>query len=359
MPLHTAVRQARTLASLPLLLFVLLLSGCGRSEDKPAQPARPSASGNETPVVAAPVKPLVVGIFQIVEHPVCDAAREGFEEEMKKGGDIKGRPVRITLQNAHGDNALIDQIATKFVADRVDLVYVLGTPCAQAIASKTREIPIVLGGATDPVAAKMADSWEKPGHNVTGTSDLPPVDAQFAMLKEILPKARRIGIIYNAGESNSVAVVDRAKRTAEKAGLALVLRSVTGTAEVPQAATSLVGNCDAIYIPTDNTTHAALPALMQAARAGNLPVFNCTEESVKEGALFALAVDYREIGRLSARMAQEILEGKNPAEMPIRLLDNPSLVLNLDSAEALSVNLSEAVRKRASKTFGGGSKGGK
>lgn len=288
-------------------------------------------------------KPIRVGVFQIVEHPVVNELRFGFEEAIKAAGTVGGRPIELKYKNAQNDAAQIEEIARSFIAEQVDLVYALGTPVVVSIANKTRKIPIVAGAMTDPVAAAVAESWEKPGRNVTGTSDLPPVKAQLELAKRLLPQLRVVGVIYNSGESNSVAVMERARVAAKELGLELAERTVVTTTDVAAAATSLVGKCQAVYVPPDNTVHAALPNVLQTCSQARLPVFDCTADSVKQGALFALTVDYRELGRLSGRVALSILEGKDPASMPFVMIDKPALKFNSTVAKALEITLPQDV----------------
>lgn len=332
----------RTLS--PLLVASFLI-GCPPPSNQVPGSTAPTGS-------AAPTSPsLTIGLFQLVDHPAIDQLREGFKEAIAQHGPIGGRSIEFDYQNAQNEPAQIEQIANKYVGDRVDLVYAMGTPCVQSMAQKTRDIPIVVGAMTDPVSAGVAATWDRPGGNVTGTSDQPPVQAQFELAKQLVPTLRRVGLLYNAGESNSTVVVSRVRTVATELGLTVVERTVTSTAEVSAAAESLVGNCDAIYLPPDNTVHAAIPAVIEAANAGRLPVFDCTEDSVRAGALFALGVDYRELGRLSGRMAIDILSGNPPAQMPIRVIDRPSLFLNAQTATRLSLSLSEEVRGRAHSVF--------
>ncbi|MCB9369859.1 MAG: ABC transporter substrate-binding protein [Calditrichaeota bacterium] len=280
-----------------------------------------------------------VAVFQIIEiEPVADL-RKGFSEtlmasDLGKAGKIKILPYK----DAQNDVTLTNQIADQIVSDKPDLIYVLGTPVAQAIAERTKTIPIVQGGVTDPVAAKLAASWDGSGRNYAASTDLPPVQAIFEIASKALPNAKRIGVVFGSGESNSQAVMARVRIVAKNLGMELVERTVTNTSEVSSATVALVGNVDAIFVPTDNTVHQALPSLLQVAKDNKLPVFDCTRSSVEAGALFALGGSYEEMGRTAGKIASEILSGTNPGTIPIAFVQDPELYWNEGVAEELGVS---------------------
>jgi putative ABC transport system substrate-binding protein len=329
--MHLASSLAFVLRAPFLLLLLLATHACG-GDPSSTDPKQPGS--------------VVVGLFQIVDHPAVDQIRGGFEGVLK-GESVSGKTIKFDHKNAQNDSSLVDQIAERYVANQVDLVFAMGTPCVLAMAAKSRKIPVVAGAMTDPVAGGVAASWAAPGRNVTGTSDLPPVHDQFALAKQLIPSLSRVGLVMCPSEANSVAVMARAREAAKALGLTLVEKAALNTAEVATAVSALVGNCEAVYVPPDNTVHAALASVVQVARAAKLPVFDCTEDSVRAGALFALAVDYKVLGELSGKMALEILRGGNPATMPIRVIDRPSLVLNADVATALGIEIPSDVRARA------------
>lgn len=326
---------------MPRHLFVVVLlvvagavlgcSGCSRSADAPV------------PAGKASVK---VAVFQIVEHPAIDELRTGFQDAVRSSPALTGKTVVFDYKNAQGDASQISLIADKLVADNPDVIYVMGTPCAQAVAKRTKSVPIILGGATDPVSAGLVKEWDRPGGNVTGTSDLPPVDRQFRLAHEVMPSARRIGVLFNPGEANSVATMKRVRVAARAVSVSLVERPITGSADVAQSARSLIGRCDALYLPTDNTVQSALDAVMNVANENGLPVFNCSLDTVKKGALFSLSVDYRKLGDLSGRMAAQVLTGTAPAELPVKLIDVPELAVNLTTADKLKIQLPGSVMRQ-------------
>jgi putative ABC transport system substrate-binding protein len=287
-------------------------------------------------VGASPIK---IGITQIVEHPALDASRQGFVDCLTDAGYGADKVV-YDIQNAHGDRSIALTIADKFVADKVDLILAIATPTAQAVAKATSTIPILITAVTDPVAAEVVDSIEKPGTNVTGTSDLTPVAKQLELLKEIAPKAKRVGVLYNAGEINSVVQVEIARQAAPEVGLTLVEAAVSTTGEVLQAAQSLVGRVDAIYVPTDNTVVAGLESVMMVAEGNKLPLIVGEGDAVRRGGLASVGIDYYKLGYQTGKMALRILQGENPAEMSIEYQEDINLIVNLDAAERMGVVLS-------------------
>ncbi|MBC2714960.1 MAG: ABC transporter substrate-binding protein [Desulfobacteraceae bacterium] len=267
-----------------------------------------------------------VGIFEVVRHPVLDAMADSFRAHLDQS--LSGRVQFITMV-PEGDASKTEQMAQKFATEGYDLVFVIGTNLAQSLAKKTSTLPIVLGAATDPVSTGLVESWERPGRNITGTSDLSPVDAQLDRLGEIMPNANRIGIIYNPSEDNSGIIVARFKKECQKRGLTTVSTTISGQNEIKQTLVSLIGKIDALYAPTDATVQSAFPLLIKTTNELKIPVFNCDEGTVKKGAIFSVGFDYEALGRISAEMAADIFQNnKSPSDMPIRLADEFQLFYN-------------------------------
>jgi putative ABC transport system substrate-binding protein len=259
-----------------------------------------------------------IGVLQVVRHPVLDAMATEFQTELKS----KLPKAKFETFVADGDATKTEQMAEKLATGRYDLIYVIGTNQAQSLAKKTSTVPIVLGAATDPEAAGLVASWEKPGKNITGTSDLSPVGSQLDRLAQILPQAKRIGIIYNPGEDNSAIIVKRFKAECEKRHLRPVPATITDQNQIRQSAISLVGKADVIYAPTDATLQSAFPVLIKTADEVKIPVFSCDEGTAKKGAIFSVGFSYTDLGRIAADMSAEILLRKSsPSAMPIRLAD--------------------------------------
>lgn len=276
-----------------------------------------------------------VGVTQIVEHPSLDAAFNGF----KKALEEKGLKVEYDVQIAQGDMNNNQTIANNFVADGVDLIFANSTPSALGALNATKDIPIVFTSVTDPVGAKLVQSMEKPGGNVTGTTDTHP-DAipKTVQFIDQFVDGNRVGMIYNSGEQNSVAQIDAVKKAMEGTDLTIVPVSVSTSAEVKQAAESLVGKVDCFYVITDNTVVSALESVIQVANDQDIPLFVGELDSVKRGGFAAYGFDYYDIGYEAGVMAADILQGKKkPAELPVQYPQKLKLVINKKAAQDMGV----------------------
>jgi putative tryptophan/tyrosine transport system substrate-binding protein len=279
-----------------------------------------------------------IGITQFAVHPSLDAATKGFKQALKD----KGINAKFDEQNAEADMNNTQTIANNFVGNKVDLIFANATPSAVSALNATKNIPIVFTSVTDPVGAGLVKSFDKPGANITGTTDNHP-DATGKTIGFITDevKATKIGVIYNSGEQNSEVQVKQVKELVEKKGAKLVKVSVSTSAEVKQAAESLVGRVDAIYIPTDNTVVSALDSVISVANSKKIPLFVGELDSMKKGAVAASGFNYYDIGYQSGVMAAEILKGeKKPSEIPVELPKTLKLVINKKAAAAqgLTVN---------------------
>ncbi|GKT10615.1 ABC transporter substrate-binding protein [Desulforhabdus sp. TSK] len=292
-------------------------------------------------------KNITVGISQIVEHPALDAARKGFIDALKDGGYVEGKNVTYDIQIAQGNMATANSIAKSFVGKNVDLIHTIATPTSQACVNATKTIPIVISSVTDPVGAGLVKSLEAPGGNVTGTTDRSPVDRQMDLILEIAPQVKRLGVIYNSGEDNSLASLKQIKEEAAKRGMEVVEAPVSNSSGVFPAAKSLVGRVDAVHIPTDNTVVSAFDSVVKVCIDNRIPLFAADTDSVPRGAVAAVAIDYYRLGRQSGEMALRILKGENPATMPVEVLKDLKLVVNKQSAEKMGVTLPDPVLKRA------------
>ncbi|MFF2389769.1 ABC transporter substrate-binding protein [Agromyces sp. NPDC058104] len=292
-----------------------------------------------------------IGISQIVQHPALDATREGFKQAFADAGYVEGEDITFDEQNAQGEQATATTIAAKFQTDGVDLVLAIATPTAQAAAQSIADIPVLFTAVTEPAEAGLVDSWEKPGGNVTGTSDLNPVEQQLELVTQVVPDAKTVGIVYSSGEVNSEVQVELAKEAAEKLGLEIKEATVTNSSEVAQATESL-GAVDAIYIPTDNRVTEGLEAVVQIAEQKQIPLFGAEGGQVERGAIATYGIDYTELGYQTGKMAIEILEnGADPAEMPVETLDELSLIVNPAAAERQGVTLPEDLVADADQTI--------
>ncbi len=293
---------------------------------------------------------IVIGVTQIVEHPALDGARKGFVDYLNEHGFKEGEKVSYDYKNAQNNRPVSGQIARKLVGDKVDLILAISTPSAQDAAAATDTIPILISAVTDPVAAGLVKSLEKPGGNVSGTADRSPVSRQVDLILTIVPKTKTLGVVYNAGEVNSVASVKELKAEAKKRGLTVEEATAATSSAVKPAAESLVGRVDAIHIPTDNTVVLALESVVKVCQDNKIPFFAADVDSVTRGAIAALAVDYYELGRQTGAMAERIFKNKAEiSEMPVEDQKELLLYLNPGQAKKMGVDLPDAVVKSASR----------
>jgi len=331
-------KQSRVWQALLFTLTLLSVTACGQQS---------STNGGKTPA-ASSEKQVKIGVVQIVEHPALDAAREGFIAQLAKHGYEKDKQVVYDVKSAQGDMNTAITIAQGFQGDKVDLILAIATPTAQAAAQTTKDIPIVFTAVTDPVAAGLVNAMDKPGSNVTGTTDMNPVEEQLALLKELKADAKSVGIIYNSGEVNSKVQVDAAKAVADKLGLAIYEASISSPTEVKQAAESMIGKVDAFYIPTDNMVVSSISAVLTVAEAQKIPVIAGEENSVKSGAIATYGIDYSKLGEQTADMAAKILKGEaKPADMSVEKQAEMRLVLNKKAAEKMGVTIPQSMLDRA------------
>lgn len=296
-------------------------------------------------VLPVSAQEVTISFNQIVEHPALDALRKGVQEEIEAQGYKPTWHVHI----AQGNISTANLIAKQILGEKPNLVVSIATPTSQACAQAIKNIPIVFAAVSDPVGAGLVASLEKPGGNLTGTTDMSPVDRQLDLIREFLPKLKRLGVIYNSGEANSAAIVKVLKAECSKRGITLEEAAVANSAGVAQAAKSLVGKAEAIYIPTDNTVVSVFEAIAKVGYDSKLPVFAADVDSVGRGAIAALAVDYYRMGRQTGEMAVRVLKGAPTATMPVETLKEFQIHLNPGSAKKMGLEISAEMLKRADK----------
>ncbi|MBM7619326.1 putative ABC transport system substrate-binding protein [Bacillus tianshenii] len=323
------MKKFRMKSALALMASFMLMAGCGSNS---------TGSGDDEK------KQVVIGVTQIVEHPSLDAAFAGFKRALEENGYKEGENVKYDVQIAQGEMSNSQTIAQNFVADEVDLIFANSTPSAQSALQATKDIPIVFTSVTDPVGAELVESFDKPGDNITGTSDTHP-DALSSTVDFMTGEigAKSIGVLYNAGEQNSVVQVEALKELVKAKGAKLVEASVSNSAEVKQAAESFIGRVDAIYIPTDNTVVSAFQTVVGVANDEQIPLFAGELDSMKLGAVAASGFSYEDLGYETGLMAVKILKGeKKASEIPVSYPQNLKLVINTKAAEAQGVEVKDA-----------------
>jgi putative ABC transport system substrate-binding protein len=286
-------------------------------------------------------KMIRIGEHQIVSHPALDNDSKGFAAALKEEGFVEGKNITIDRQNAQGDQANCAIIARKFEDDKVDLIHAISTPNAQATAKISKTIPVVFSSVTDPVATGIVPKMGKTGTNITGVSDRWPVTLQCEMYQKLIPKAKRWGTVYNPGDVNVTFHIKEMKEAVEKMGGTLVEAHVSTSAEVMQAAQSLVGRVDAVHITSDNTSVSAFESIVKVCNDNKIPLFVGDVDSVPRGAIAAYGLDYYKVGHTAGKKAAMILKGKKPGEVDAGLAAGYSLWVSAKHAKIQGLKLPE------------------
>ncbi|GAB4394825.1 MAG: ABC transporter substrate-binding protein [Kiloniellaceae bacterium] len=290
---------------------------------------------------------VTVATTAIVEHPALDATRDGVRDELAAAGYEEGKNLRFLYESAQGNPATAAQIARKFVGEAPDVIVPISTPSAQAVASATKEIPVVFTAVTDPLGAKLVGDMMKPGGNVTGMTDLSPIGKHMDLIKEITPDAKSVGVPFNPGEANSVTLMELIKQEAPARGLTVIEAPATKSSEVLGAAQSLIGKADVIYVPTDNTIVSALEAVVKVGVDNQVPVYAGDTDSVPRGAIAAVGFNYYDIGRQTGKMVLRILKGEAPGEIAVEGVEITELYVNPGMAQKMGVSIPDSLVAKA------------
>ena len=331
--------KKKLLSTFMAAAMVLGLAGCGNTAS--SQTASTSTSSTEA---GADGKVYHIGVCQLVEHEALDAATQGFEDALKD--KLGENNVVFDVQNAQGEETNCATICTGFVSDNVDLILANATASLQAASAATNSIPIVGTSITDYATALNADDWNgTSGTNITGTSDLAPLDQQEAMIKELVPDAKQVGIVYCSAEANSVYQAEQIEAALDKDGIAYKEYSAADSNEIQSVVTKAVSECDCLYVPTDNTMAANVDIIKNVTVPAGIPVI-AGEEGICQGALATLSISYYDIGQAAGEMAYEILvEGKDPGTMEIQYAKATTKEYNADVADALGITIPDDYAK--------------
>lgn len=288
-----------------------------------------------------------IGISQFITHQSLDATREGFVDELAKQGYVEGKNIEIDLQNAQGEQRNLKTISQQ-LAESSDVVLAIATPSAQSLANTTQTTPVIFSAVTDPVSAKLVESREHPGGNVTGTSDQSSdaISTQINLIKKVLPKAKTIGILYTQSEPNSVVQKDEAKRLLEEKGFTVVEKTILDSNNVKAAAESLMVEVDMVFVPTDNIISSTMETVKQVSIKHKVPVFGGSTEMIAVGGLYNYGTNYEELGRQTARMLIRILKGEKPENIAVELPEKLELHTNQEMADALGIDISKLEGKK-------------
>ncbi len=277
----------------------------------------------------------LISVSQFILHPALDAVLRGFQETLQG----KGFRVKYSIHVANGDEKTNAEIAKSIGGEHPDLVLAISTPSAQACLKHLPDTTILFSAVTDPVGAGLVSHLNHPGPHITGMTDMSPVDRHVSLIRELQPGLKKIGVLYNANESNSLSLFRVFQEECRKRGIEVVGKTVERKDGVAEAAAGLVGRCDAVYVPTDNTVVSAMETVASICGKNRLPLYSADVESVPHGALISLAIDYYGMGRQTARMAERLLQGEAPSSMPVESLEDYRIHINLKAAELMGVEL--------------------
>ena len=307
------------------------LAGCASSPTA-------SASVSSADAKASDDGTYTVGIIQLVQHPALDAASQGFEDELKAE---LGDKVTVTLKNASNDSSQCTTMANQFVTQGVDLILANATPSLQAAASATSTIPILGTAITEyGVALSLDDFNGTVGGNISGTSDLAPLDQQAAMFDELLPDAKTIGILYCSAEANSVYQAQQVQKYLEDEGKTVKVYTFSDSNDVASVTQSACNDCDALYIPTDNTAASCAEAINNVAEPAGVPIITGEEGIMSGCGIATMSIDYYKLGQTTGKMAVKILTGEEKiSDMPVEYYDNPVKEYDADRCAKLGITV--------------------
>ncbi|BCO08065.1 ABC transporter substrate-binding protein [Desulfolithobacter dissulfuricans] len=294
-----------------------------------------------------------ISVNQFVEHPALDSVLRGMQDYFSE----HGVEVQWKVHNAQANMGTATQIAQQMIGEKADLLVAIATPSAQACAQALNKAPasmkrpLLFTAVTDPVAAGLVRDLQHPGGYITGVSDLLPVEKHVEMIREFLPGLKRLGVLYNAGEANSKSIIASLKKLCSDQGITVVEATASKTADVYQAAKSLVGQVDAVFIPTDNTIVSALESVIKVGTQNRLPIFAADVDSVARGAVAAMGFDYYRHGLQTGAMAHRILEGADPGGIPVEFQKDLELHINRKYATLMGVVPPRDLLTRAARIY--------
>lgn len=331
--------KKKVLAAMMAAVVTLAMAGCGSSKGG-------SASGGE--------EAYTIGISQFAEHGSLDNCREGFLEGLKEAGIEEDKNLEVLYDNAQADTGTASTIASNYVSKKVDMICAIATPSAGSAynACMNSNIPVIYTAVSDPVEAGLADEEGNSVGNITGTSDALPVSEQLQMIRELMPEAKKIGIIYTTSEANSVSTIAEYKKLAGDYGFEIVETGISALADVDLAAADMVKKADCITNLTDNTVVQGLQTVLSYANEAKIPVFGSEVEQVKNGCLASMGIDYIELGKQTGAMAAKVLKGEAEAEeMKYEICSGAEFYVNTAVAEAIGFRLDDTKVKEAAEVF--------
>lgn len=313
--------------------FCIGVYGCAQTNEQANQTNNQTTSANSSEAMHR------ISVLQLVPHPSLDQTYQGFLQGLKERGYVEDQNLELDYNNAQGDVNNATTIAQKIAANQPELVLSIATQAAQALRTQAPNIPMVFTAVTDPVQAGLVESLDAPGTNVTGTSDATPASEQVSLLQQLKPEATRVGIIYNSSEDNSVVQVEEAKKAFADVGISVVELSVSKADEIITVLQNSLGSIDALYAPTDNLVASNISAITALTNPAKVPLIVAFESALEEGALATKGINFFELGKQTGDIAADILEGKNPADIPVQLQKVYSVKINKSVAEELGITI--------------------
>ena len=295
-----------------------------------------------------------IGISQFAEHGSLDNCKEGFLQGLAEAGIEEGKNLTVVFDNAQADMGTASTISDAYVSQKVDLICAIATPSAMSAYNSCMEteIPVIYTAVSDPVGAGLAAEDGTSVGNITGTSDALPVTQQLKMIRQMLPEAKKIGIIYTTSEANSVSTIEEYKANAAEYGFEIVDTGINTIADVPMAAADMVEKVDCITNLTDNTVVSALQTVLDAANKKGIPVFGSEIEQVKNGCVASMGLDYVALGKQTGAMAAKVLKGEAKAsDLPFEVITEASLYLNTAAAEKIGLEIPADMAGSAAESF--------
>lgn len=310
-----------------LAAATVLLAACSQSSDKASKAVKH------------------IGILQYVEFETLDVARKGFVDELAKEGYKDGDNIVIDYQNAQGDQSNLQTISEKLVKDN-DLVLGIATPAAQALSMASKDVPVTFTAVTDPLSAKLVESFKKPGGNTTGTTDMAPTKKRIALLRKVMPNVKKVGIMYTTNERNSEVQVKEAQEEFKKEGIEVVTKGISSTNDVQDTTRSLMNQTQVLYMPTDNLIDSSITLVTDLSKEMKIPVYAANADLVDKGALFSYGPNFEELGRQTARQAVRILKGEKVSTISVESPENLTVKVNHEMAKRLGIDTSAIEDKK-------------
>ncbi|WP_067100763.1 tryptophan ABC transporter substrate-binding protein [Streptococcus sp. DD13] len=288
-----------------------------------------------------------IGVLQYITHPSLDEIYQGIKDGLKEEGYEEGKNIEIDFQNAEGDQSQVQTMSNLLVQNKNDIFVGIATPAAQGLANAEKEKPVIMGAISDPVGAKLVQSLEKPGANVTGVSNQEAIGDTVDLIKEITPNVKTIGILYSSNESNSKSQVEKFTSIAEKAGYTVQPYAISSTNDIISTVGVMAGKVDAIYIPVDNAIANGFESVITTANKTKTPVYSSVEDFVQKGSIAGATLSQRQLGVATGKMIAKVIKGANPADTPVDIYDKGSVVINKKAASELGLTIPDSLLKDA------------